>query len=402
MTQHAAITGVGQIGYTGEMEERYVDLAEAAARRALDDADMAMDDLDAVVFSQAPEAFMGISHPERWAADNVGAAGKPSMRIHTGGSTGGTAAQAGYFHVASGRFDNVLVVGAEKIKENNSPQTVLNAIWDPVTEKDFGLNAINMTSFQAVRYMDKYGATREDFAKVAVRSRRNGARNPHAHVADADIEIEDVLEAPTVCWPLGLIDSCPSSAGGCAVVVSSEDTVEEQDLNPAWITGVGHRADSYYMGDRMGNSTDMGPADSDHAHYDYLGEAADQAYEMAGIEDPVEAFDVGELYAPFTSTEFAIVEALGLAEPEGGAIEANRAGRFDLDGEVPVNPSGGTLCANPIAVTALARVAEAALQIRGTAGAHQVPDVGGAVATGPGGSHQFHAVMTMSDTPTHN
>lgn len=394
MTQQAAVTGVGQYGYAGGFNETYVELAETATSRALDDAGLGMDDIDAVVISHAPGAFIGVAHPERWVADYIGAKGKPTMRIHTGGSTGNTAAQGGFYHVASGEFDNVLVVGAEKIKENNSPQTVLNAIWDPVTEKPFGLNAINMTSFQAVRYMDQFGATREDFAEVAVRTRENGARNPHSHVDDP-VTVEEVLDAPTVCWPLGLIDCCPSSAGGCAVVVSSDDSVEEHGLNPAWITGVGHRADSYFMGDRMGDSTDMGPAASDHANYDYLAEAAEQAYEMAGIDDPREEFDVGELYAPFSSIEFPIVEALGLAE-KGEGVAAHREGRFDLDGETAVNPSGGTLCANPIAVTALARVAEAALQIRGRAGERQVPNVEGAVATGPGGSHQFHGVLTFS------
>lgn len=397
MSQRAAITGVGQFGYTGEISEPYTEIARTATSRALDDAEMSMEDIDAVVVSHAPEAFIGIGHPERLVATALGATDTPVMRIHTGGATGNSAAQAGYFHVASGRFENVLVVGAEKIKENHSPQTVLNAIWDPVTEKDFGLNAVNMTSFQAVRYMEQYGATREDFARVAVRSRENGARNPHAHVSD-QVTVEEVLEAPVLCWPLGLIDSCPSSAGGCALVVSGEDTVAERDVTPAWITGVGMRTDSYFMGDRMGDSTDMGPADSDHANYDYLAEAADQAYEMAGIEDPLSTFDVAELYAPFTPNEFMICEALDLCET-GGAVEANRAGTFDLDGELPVNPSGGTLCANPIAVTALARVAEAALQVHGTAGDRQVPDVDTAVATGPGGSHQFHALMTLASQP---
>lgn len=392
MTQDAAIVGVGQYGYTGGLDETYVELAETAAERALDDAGLEMDEIDAVVVSHAPEAFIGISHPERWVADNIGAAGKPAMRIHTGGATGGSAAQAGYYHVASGRFDNVLVVGAEKIKENNSPQTVLNAIWDPVTEKPFGLNAINMTSFQAVRYMDQYSATREDFARVVVRSRENGSRNPHAHVSDR-VTVEDVLEAPMISWPLGLADSCPSSAGGCAVVVSNDVTVDEHGLNPAWFTGVGMRADSYFMGDKMGDSVDMG-GESDHANYDYLAEAAKQAYDMAAITNPTEEFDVAELYAPFTPNEFMIVEAIGLCE-QGQAVEANREGRFDLDGEVPVNPSGGTLCANPIAVTALARVAEAALQVRGTAGERQVSGVESAVATGPGGSHQFHSIVTL-------
>jgi acetyl-CoA C-acetyltransferase len=393
VSRNAAIVGVGQYGYTGSMEETYVELAETAARRALDDAGLDMDDVDAVVVSHAPEAFIGIAHPERWVADNIGAAGKPAMRIHTGGATGGSAAQAGYYHVAGGEFDTVLVVGAEKIKENHAPQTVLNAIWDPMTEKPFGLNAINMTSFQAVRYMDQYGATREDFARVAVRTRENGARNPHAHVSD-QVTVEEVLEAPMVSWPLGLIDSCPSSAGGCAVVVSSEETVDDRRLNPAWFTGVGMRADTYFMGDKMGDSVDMG-GDSDHANYDYLAEAAEQAYEMAGITDPLEEFDVAELYAPFTPNEFMISEAIGLCE-KGKAAEARHEGRFDRDGEVPVNPSGGTLCSNPIAVTALARVAEAALQVRGTAGERQVPGVELAVATGPGGSHQFHSIVILN------
>lgn len=394
MTSDAAVVGVGQIGYRGEMTETYTDLARTAARRALDDAEMTMNDIDAVVVSHAPEAFIGVAHPERWVADHIGANGAPAMRIHTGGATGGSAAQAGFYHVASGRFDDVLVVGAEKIKENHSPQTVLNAIWDPVTEKPFGLNAINMTSFMASRYLDQYDATREDFARVAVRSRKNGARNPHAHVTD-QVTAGDVLEAPTLCWPLGLVDTCPSSAGGCAIVVSSEDSVGDRDVTPAWFTGVGMRADSYFMGDRMGDSVDMGPADSDHANYDYLAEAADQAYEMADVEDAVQAFDVAELYAPFTPNEFHIVEALGFCEV-GQAARANREGIFDLDGEVPVNPSGGTLCANPIAVTALVRVAEAAMQVHGTAGDHQVPDVETAVATGPGGSHQFHSIVTLA------
>lgn len=397
MTQEAGIVGVGQIGYTGELEMPYVEIAETAARRALNDAGLGMDDIDAVVVSHAPEAFMGIAHPERMVADYIGATNKPAMRIHTGGATGGSAAQAGFYHVASGRFDDVLVVGAEKIKENHSPQTVLNAIWDPVTEKPFGLNAINMTSFQAVRYMDQYGVTREDFARVAVRTRENGARNPHAHVSE-QVSVEDVLKAPMISWPLGLVDSCPSSAGGCAVVVSSDDSVAEHGTNPAWFTGVGFGTDSYYMGDRMGDSVDMGPADSDHANYDYLAEAASRVYEQAGIDDPVGTFDVAELYAPFTPNEFMITEALGLAET-GEAAAADREGRFNLDGEVPVNPSGGTLCANPIAVTALARVAEAALQVRGEAGDRQVRDVDHAVATGPGGSHQFHSVLTLASEP---
>jgi acetyl-CoA C-acetyltransferase len=377
------------------MDETYIELANIAAERALEDSGLEMADVDAVVVSHAPEAFIGVAQPERWVAESIGAAGKPAMRLNTGGTTGGSTAQAAYYHIASGRFDNVLVVGAEKVKENDSPQSVLNEIWDPFTERPFGLNAINMTALQTVRYMDQNDATRSDFAKVAVRSRKHGSNNPHAHVSETVTE-DDVLDSHTLCWPLGLMDCCPSSSGGCAVVVSSAETVENRGLNPAWISGVGFCADTYWIGDRMADSAELEPI-SDYGYYDFLADAAERTYEMADIDDPLETFDVAELYAPFTPNEFMIVEALGLCD-RGAAVSTNREGQFDLDGRVPINPSGGTLCANPIAVTALVRIAEAAQQVRETAGDRQVEGVESAVATGIGGSKQFHSIVTLDAT----
>lgn len=389
MSRAAAIVGTGQVGYVGESQDQYVELAGEAAKRALDDAGLGMDDIDAVVVSHAPEAFIGIAHPERWLVDYVGGTDKPEMRIHTGGSTGGSAAQAGYYFVASEQYDNVLVVGAEKIKENEAPQKILNAIWDPVYERPFGLNAINMTAFQAQRYMDKYDVTRRDLAHAAVRNHRHGAMNPHAHVAN-DITVDDVLDAQYICYPYGLYEVCPSSTGGCAVVVSDEQTVEDRGLTPAWFTGVGASSGTYFMGDRMGTNHD-----TEHADMDTLEDCTLAAYDMAGIEDPVQEFDVAEVYAPFPGVDYSSLENLHLAE-RGRATEAQLDGRFEMDGEVPVNPSGGVQCANPISVTALVRVAEGALQVHGNAGERQVDGVNDAVVTGSGGSVQFWTTTTLS------
>jgi acetyl-CoA C-acetyltransferase len=118
-------------------------------------------------------------------------------------------------HVASGRYDNVLVVGAENVNENRSPQTVLNSIFDPLTERTFELNTTNTVAMQAVRYMDYYDVTREDLAKVAVRSWEHAKDNPHAHLA-GDVSVEGVLDATTLSWPLGMLDTCPSSSGRSA------------------------------------------------------------------------------------------------------------------------------------------------------------------------------------------
>ena len=139
----------------------------------------------------------------------------------------------------------------------------------------------------------------------------------------------------------------------------------------------------------------MGPRlELDYADWDELALAAQRAYRRAGITDPLQEVSVAEIYAPFTCTEIAAVEALGFCKKgRGGFMAAD--GAWDMNGILPVNPSGGTLCANPISATALVRVAEAALQIMGRAGQRQVPNARIAVATGIGGSLQFHTCTVL-------
>lgn len=389
--RNVAIVGTSQTKFSTRRDDvTYPELVYEAAARALSDAQMSMEEIEAVVFSLSPEALFGIDAPERWCVGAAGALNKPFMRVNTGGATGGSAAQAGYFHVASGLFDTVLVVGAEKIGESPDAQQVLNFIWDPIYEKDFALNAINMCSFQAVRHMHKYGTTEEQMARVAVRLRGNGLRNPYAHI-QRKTTLEEVLSSRIICWPIKLYEACPRSSGACALIMASEERVKGLKVTrPAWIRGVGATTHTYYMGDKMGPR-----ADTDHADWDELAQAAARAYRMAGITNPQKEIDVAEVYAPFSSTEIAAVEALGFCQKgEGG--RAGEEGMFDMEGEVPVSPSGGVLCANPIAVTALVRVAEAAVQIMGKAGEKQVRGAKRAVATGIGGSLQFHTAMVLS------
>ncbi len=393
MSREVAIVGVGQTAYRTHRPDRTLrELAQESARAALDMAQLTFDDVDAVVFSLAPETLVGIHAAERWCVDAVGASGKPFLRVHTGGATGGSAAQAGYFHIASGMHDVVLVVGADKVAESPDAQRILNKIWDPIFEMDIALNAINMCAFQATRHMARYGTSEEQFAKVAVRSRRNATKNPYAHIRKP-VSVEDVLGSRPVCWPLKLFDCCPRSSGGCAVVLVAGDRAREISSRPAWIRGVGARTNTYFMGDKMGPA-----ADSDHGDWDELALAASHAYRMAGITEPAAEISVAEIYAPFTCTEIAAVEALGFV-PKGDGGPANDDGLFDLGGKPSVNPSGGTLCANPIAVTALARVADAASQVMGTAGENQVPGAENAVATGIGGSLQFHTCLVLGREP---
>lgn len=385
MKQQAAVTGTGQVGYEGQLDQPYSELTGEAADRALDDAGLTMDDIDAVVIGHAPGGFIGMNHPERWAVDHIGAVDKPQMRIHTGGSTGGSAAEAAFYHVASGRYDNVLVVGGEKIQESEQPQRVLNSIWDPLYEKIFGLNTINLAAFNAREIMHEYDITRETLAKVAVKNWTNAKNNPHAHLS-GEPTVEEVLESRMLCYPLSLYDTCPASAGGSALVVSGEDAVRDSQTT-AWISGIGMNLDTYFIGDRVA-STGEGLG----AH---LETATNRAYEMAGIDDPAEELDVAELYSPFSHRTLTNAAAANLTENPQTAARDLEAGEFEIDGSIPLDPSGGVHCSNPIGITAMIRVIEIADQIRGEAGAHQVPDASVGLATGSGGATQFYTAMIL-------
>ncbi|HWP90744.1 MAG TPA: thiolase family protein [Thermodesulfobacteriota bacterium] len=390
--RNIGIIGVGQTKYVTRRDDVTLpELAREAAVLALEDAGIAFNDLDGMVFSLALDALEGTEGAERWCADAVGGRRIPFIRVHTGGATGGSATHAGFLHIASGLFDCILVIGAEKMGETPDAQKVLNQIFDPVYERSVAINAVNMCSFQAARHMKKYGTTEYQMALVAVRSRKNALRNPHAHIRK-EIKVEDVLTSRVICYPLKLYDCCPRSTGACAVVIASEKFIKKLGKkNIAWIKGIAACTGTYYMGDRMDGSSA-----NDHADADGLFLAAKRAYQMAGIDNPRKEIDVAEIYAPFTSTELAAVEALGFCG-KGESGKYNEKGLFDMEGGIPVNPSGGVLTANPISVTALARVAEASLQVTGKAGERQVSKSKTAVATGEGGSLQFYTVTVLSN-----
>jgi acetyl-CoA C-acetyltransferase len=385
-----AIVGVGETPFRTRREDAgYVELVQQATFAALEMAEMTARDIDAVVFAMAPTEFSGVTDVEKHVPGAIGAAGKPFMRVHLGGATGGAAALAGHYHVASGMYETVLVVGADKVSETRDAQKILNLIWDPFYERGLGLNTISMAALQAGRHMHRYGTTLEHFDQVASRSWRRAQRNPNAHLS-GDLSPEDAGDAPVVSWPLRRYDCCPRSTGGTAIVITSERHVTRRGLPAAWISGVGSCGNTVFIGDRIVGLDDEG----DYADWPELKVAARRAYAQAGVTRPREQIDVAETYAPFSANEIMAVEALGLCEPgEGGPAIAS--GAFDPGGEVEVNPSGGTLCANPIAVTGLVRAADAAAQLLDQAGDFQRHDAARAVTSAVGGSFQFQTCMVL-------
>ncbi len=383
------IIGIGQSAFRSRRDDAsYPDLVREAVVLAMADARLDFDAIDAVVYSLSPDAMVGIGNAERLGVDAVGGRNKRFLRINTGGSTGISSVAAAYYHVASGACDVVLTAGADKVGECGDSQTVLNKIWDPAYERALPLGTINMLAMSGVRYMQRYGMTEEDMARVTVKNRRHASLNPNAHLRKV-VTIDDVMASRLISWPIKLMDCCPQSSGGAAMVLASEQFIKDNNLDAVWITGLAHRAETYWMGDRMGTNPT-----AEHADAYALRRSFERSYQMAGITDPPRQVHVAELYAPFSNTEFHAIDAAQLCKP-GESVPMLREGRFDIGGWIAVNPSGGTLCTNAIAVTAMARVAETALQVWGRAGAHQHPGVRVGIASGNGGDHQIFGTMVI-------
>lgn len=365
-----AIVGTGQTDHASRRDDMsQAELVHQAATRALRDADLEPRDIDAVIITNM-ELFEGRALPELWLGSGAFAFGKPCLKVATGGTSGTSACIAAAHQVGSGLFDRVLVVGVEKHSEGHT-QTGM-ALTDPFWDRAVASGALGNFALSVSQYVAERHVTPEQAARVAVKARRNAALNPHAHLQLPDLTVEDVLESRPLAHPLRMLDMCPQSDGAAALVVAAGDCARRHP-RPAWIKATATRHDQCYIGDLDRRLLTM-PT---------LRDAARSAYAQAGITDPLRDFDVAEIYEPVTYAELAWYEALGFC-PDGEAGRLIDDGVTELDGTLPVNPSGGVLSANPVGATGVIRVAEAARQIHGRAGGHQVPDVHTALATGYG------------------
>ena len=272
-----------------------------------------------------------------------------------------TAIQA-YYTVASGMADVVLAVAEEKMSSTQPhPQGAFLTIFDNILERPLGPNLLWIFALEMNRYMTVHGIDKRDIAAVAVKNKRNAADHPAALLGQADITIEDVLASETLAWPVQRLDVSPISDGAVAIVVASEEAAEQITSDPVWIQGVGWNLDTAYWTNR------------DLVFPEYVANAARMAYGMAGVTEPRKQIHVAEPYDPFDYKELHHLEGLLLFD-KGKAPEAARDGVLDRKGDLPSCPSGGLLgVGNPIAAAGLMKIAELFWQLRGEAGARQVP-----------------------------
>jgi acetyl-CoA C-acetyltransferase len=283
--------------------------------------------------------------------------------------------------ILSGSFGTTLVVAHCKGSESVS-SLITNGMFDPIYQRALGLDAITSSALQAKAYMNKYGISEEQCARVSVKNHGNAQKNPYAQLP-LHISVKEVMASRMLADPIKLLDASPISDGAAAVILAGEKRAEKIAQKPVWIKGIGHCADAYFLGDR------------DLAECPSLEAAAKKAYDMAGITNPLKEIDVAEIYDAFSYMELLWSEGLGFCgRGEGGKFVD--AGKSRMEGELPINPSGGVLSAHAVLVAGLARVCEGVLQLRDGAGARQVEGAKTAVAQGINGPcGQSHCVIVL-------
>lgn len=379
----AAVIGTGQTKYVAKRQDVSMNgLVREAIDRAMTDAGVDWDDIDAVVVGKAPDFFEGVMMPELFMADAIGATGKPMIRVHTAGSVGGSTGVVAASLVQSGKYRRVLALAWEKQSESNA----MWALSIPVPfSVPVGAGAGGYFAPHVRAYIQRSKAPLDTGAMVAVKDRLNAAKNPLAHLHQPDITVEKVMSSPMLWDPIRFDETCPSSDGACAIVVGDEDTADrriKEGHAVAWVHATALRTEplDYTGRDRVNPQAGR--------------DAAAALWKDAGITSPIDEIDVAEIYVPFSWFEPMWLENLGFAA-EGEGWKLTQAGETAIGGKIPVNASGGVLSSNPIGASGLIRFAEAAIQVMGNAGDHQVPGAKKALGHAYGGGSQYYSMWVV-------
>ena len=384
MAEHCAVIGVGQTKHDAKrIDVSQFGLVREAALRALEDADLTWGDIDAVVVGKAPDMFEGVMMPELMLADALGAVGKPMLRVHTAGSVGGSTAIVAASLVQAGVHERVLTVAYEKQSESN-------AMWALSIKLPFqqamvaGAGGYFAPLIRA--YMRRSGAPEDTGIRVALKDRQNALKNPYAHLQIPDIDFDKIANSPMLWDPIRYLETCPSSDGACAMVMAAETPAKSAPRKPAWVHATAMRTEPTQFAGRDQVNPQAGR------------DCSADLYKKAGISNPRRDFDCAEIYVPFSWFEPMWMETHGFAE-EGEGWKMTYDGATALDGDMPVNMSGGVLSSNPIGASGMLRFAEVANQIRGEAGEHQVDGARRGLGQAYGGGSQFFSMWVVGDAP---
>ncbi|WP_214109378.1 thiolase C-terminal domain-containing protein [Acrocarpospora catenulata] len=350
-----AVVGAGMVPFGELFTQGMKELLPAALRLALGSVDegMAKSDIQAAWFGQLQTSD---GHPAGVLADSCGLLDIPVTRVENQCATGNDAVRNATLAIASGAVDVALVIGADKTRET----PVASTFWDWMGLArdrgwDYPLGLIAPASFalHVARFMHEHDVRPEHLAMVAVKNHHNAVSNPVAHLR-MEVTVEQVLAAPRVVGPFGVLDCTPQSDGAAALLLAAEGVHRRFTRRPVWVRGVG-----------LGLDRVMHAHKADLSSFPATVRAAKAAYRMAGI-GPSD-IGVAEVHDCFTGVELMNYEDLGFCE-RGGAKKMIESGQTEVGGSLPVNPSGGLKAkGHPPGATGVAQCVELFEQLRGEA-----------------------------------
>jgi acetyl-CoA C-acetyltransferase len=359
-----AVVGVGCCRFGENWEQSPSDMIVDAAYEAYADAGIEepQRQIDAV--------FTGSIYSNKGpheCSDALKLFGKPVTMVSNYCATGTDAFRCGVMAIAAGLYDTVLVVGYDKPKDRgvSGPSVMMDRV------RDLPQTPAGWFALCASTYFAKYGAGREQLAKIAVKNHHNGTLAPNSFLK-REITLEEALSARMISWPFGLYDCAAQTDGAAAAVITRADLAPKGSV---LVKGVAVIA---------GPNPQKDP-ENDFLSWKPTAWAAREVYAQAGVTRPFEEIDVAQLHDCFTLTELLSYEDLGFIE-KGAAKEHIEAGTFELGGKLPVNSDGGLKAfGHPTGATGVRMIYENVLQLRGKAGPRQVKDVKLALSHNIGG-----------------
>ncbi len=364
MTRVPVVVGVGLTPFAANRVDASIrDLVAEAVLACMEDAGLL--DLKAVQHGLASYESDHFNRQMTLGAilhDALGLTPLPNVRVEGGGATGALALRTAWAYVQSGLCESILVYGGEMNGRSVSSATA-NGLFALSADADWEMMVGGTyTAFYAAMmraHMQRYGTTEAQCAHVAVRNRRNARLNSFAQ-KPMDLTIDDVLRSKPVAEPYKLLDCSLLSDGAAAVLLATEDWARAhgtrfRERPPVYYCATGCGTDTMRLGDRYPEITNFRGKRA----------AAQAAYAMAGIGEPLLEIDVAELYDSYSGVEIQAVEDLGFV-PAGQGGAAVASGIFDADGYLPVNTSGGLLGRGaPVGATGIAQAVEIVQQLWG-------------------------------------
>jgi acetyl-CoA C-acetyltransferase len=348
MSKRVGIVGAGVTPFKGIWREKtYYELAQMAAREAVKDAQIDVQDMDAAFYGIYNDIFERTAIPEHAIHGLLGMQNKFGIRITTGGATGAYTMSAAHAYLASGRFKTALVLGVEKATDcfdfssmSATPEVIKSIGWsgDSFFEQPIGWSASDSYAEVVLAYKDEYpDDLKPDItAQISAQLSQQVRKNQYAQRQFDQVTPEEVLNSRLVAYPFRELEICVYSEGAAALIMAEEETAKAISRNSGmpvvWITGLGEANEHSFAGK---SQKDMSRILSDY-------HASHRAYEMAGIEDPTKSIQIVELHDAF-------VHQLEISMAEFGLVPLGRAdllieeGLMTPGGKYLVNPCGGLI-----------------------------------------------------------